>query len=530
MIQHIFKKDWKLFRFHALLLALFQLANVVVLLFDPLSLESGNGLAGMLHIVLPLTALAGGVALLVALCHEEAIPGVRQDWLVRPISRRDLVVSKVLSALIMVHLPMLAVDVLYGLGSDFPVMQSVAAALSRNILILVTITLPALAVASVSRNFSESVAIALALSSIAYLFLVGARSFRREIPTVDATAETGVAWIPTTLAYGLVFVAIIAVLSIQYKKRKTFLARIVVGVAAIVFWMVALFTPWETAFAIESRLSSRPDAGNDFTLSFDPTIGRLKRLSGPGRGPDSTLYIPVRVNGLPPDSIARVDLADSYSVDELGKTKHFSRDTNLDLHNNGPNYLPLQIDALNSNPLLSPYNDPLVRNNPFQLEMMLFVTLLRATQETPLPGLLGPVRNPVPKPPCGNWFSSFGTPWEEEGDITEGALRVRCMPVIAQPPCVTLVLMNLPQPYVLRPSLTCYRDYGPHYGYLAPGGEVVNAVALIGDPSGKVRYPLGLNDMTATQGFLRWYKPVDHFTVKVVIPKMNFQDWTSENK
>ena len=157
------------------------------------------------------------------------------------------------------------------------------------------------------------------------------------------------------------------------------------------------------------------------------------------------------------------------------------------------------------------------------------MTLLELRNETPLPGLLGPVAQPIPKHICGNWISSFSAPWPDEGDPRETAVNVRCMPVIAQPPCVTLVLANLPQPYVMRPSLQCYRDYSPHYGYLAPGGEAVNATANIGDPSGTVRYPQGLEGLTKTNATLRWYEPVDHFKRKIVIPNMRLGDWVSED-
>src|SRR5580700_992759 len=126
MIWHIFKKDWKLLwryavgfgALHFIMNALrlsqgrFYQARLAVLA------ASSSFLPGRdLFVVstLPAVALLGSALLITAIVQQDAIPGLRQDWLVRPIRRRDLLLSKLLSVLVMVQIPMFAADLAEGL-------------------------------------------------------------------------------------------------------------------------------------------------------------------------------------------------------------------------------------------------------------------------------------------------------------------------------------------------------------------------------------------------------------------------------
>src|SRR5450631_4746242 len=99
MIWHIFKKDWKLlWRFAACFGALHFVLNAVRLnrgrfyqtrwaVMDAVPNSFLPGRALFLESILPTLALLGSAFLIVAIVNQDAIPGLRQDWLVRPIRR-----------------------------------------------------------------------------------------------------------------------------------------------------------------------------------------------------------------------------------------------------------------------------------------------------------------------------------------------------------------------------------------------------------------------------------------------------------
>jgi len=104
MIWHIFKKDWRLMWPYAAGLAALHFASMAALLrigrfrAAPLNWIQAGSLtaleadhtANALINVFPILSYLASCLLLVAIVQQDAIPGVRQDWLVRPIRRRDL--------------------------------------------------------------------------------------------------------------------------------------------------------------------------------------------------------------------------------------------------------------------------------------------------------------------------------------------------------------------------------------------------------------------------------------------------------
>src|ERR1700752_2204860 len=122
MVRHILEKDllllWPLVpaltAFQALLaFARFtagQIPNAVPLL--P---------AGLLVLLTTATMIA-------LVVHQDPIPGTRQDWLTRPIRRRDLLLPKLLFVLVFVQGPWFVIDFLQGVANGFPFGQSAAAA------------------------------------------------------------------------------------------------------------------------------------------------------------------------------------------------------------------------------------------------------------------------------------------------------------------------------------------------------------------------------------------------------------------
>ena len=105
-----------------------------------------------------------GVAVLIAtVVHEDSIVGMRQDWLVRPIRRCDLLAAKLLFLLLAVQVPMLLASVIGGLANGFPLWLSLSDALSQNVYFLIGFTLPIFAFVSLTRSTSEALGVAVVI-------------------------------------------------------------------------------------------------------------------------------------------------------------------------------------------------------------------------------------------------------------------------------------------------------------------------------------------------------------------------------
>src|SRR5713226_4419719 len=103
MVWHIFKKDWKLLWRFVVILAAVQFASTAVL-FKTGRFGENRALMGLLGLFGSITIL-GSAILIVSVVHQDPIPGVRQDWLVRPVKRRDLLLAKFLFVLAAVYGP-----------------------------------------------------------------------------------------------------------------------------------------------------------------------------------------------------------------------------------------------------------------------------------------------------------------------------------------------------------------------------------------------------------------------------------------
>src|SRR5665213_4439917 len=170
MVWHILKKDWKLLRWMVVAVALINTAYRVLPSFVG-GYENGyNRHANMVGLFQPVSFLA--TAILIALAvHQDAIPGLRQDWLIRPIARRDLLFSKLLFVVLLVRLPVFAAGIAAGLTAGVPLGPSVAASLSSNLLMLLAFDLPVLAFAAFTRNLIDIAGTA-AVMFLGFVFLM----------------------------------------------------------------------------------------------------------------------------------------------------------------------------------------------------------------------------------------------------------------------------------------------------------------------------------------------------------------------
>ena len=74
------------------------------------------------------TAASAAATVITLVVHQDPIPGISQDWLTRPIKRRDLFLAKLLFVVLFVQGPWWVTDLVQGLAPGFPFGESAAAA------------------------------------------------------------------------------------------------------------------------------------------------------------------------------------------------------------------------------------------------------------------------------------------------------------------------------------------------------------------------------------------------------------------
>ncbi len=212
--------------------------------------------------------------LIVMIVHQDPIPGLCQDWLVRPIKRSDLLLSKLLFVALLIQGPIFTVEVCQRLAAGHSLGTSIGTALSRSLWMFVRMDLPCVVLGAVTRNLVEAIGGALMVVVAFFLsvFLSWSIGHMRSAPVaVPSSTE----WAQVT--WGLV--AATVVLTIQYRRRRTGPARWTSG-AAVLIWLALQFLPWQSAFGIRTALILRsPTAGPGQIASFTRNMPELSNWS-----------------------------------------------------------------------------------------------------------------------------------------------------------------------------------------------------------------------------------------------------------
>ena len=155
MIWAVFRKDW------ALLWPIVVLVTLIQVALEWASYQFGFfGVSPVAREIMRLLTPAwfiGVISLAVVVVHEDTIPGVDQDWLIRPLSRTDLLLAKLLFVAVTVCAPMLVVNIADELAQGFPFGPSFGYAVYKELYLFVCLLVPAVAVASATRNAVELV-------------------------------------------------------------------------------------------------------------------------------------------------------------------------------------------------------------------------------------------------------------------------------------------------------------------------------------------------------------------------------------
>ena len=264
MITHLLRKDWKLLWPMVAFVTLIQACREWVTYKRGIFSDDATAV----ELLGPLTVawFVGIGALAIAVVQQDAVPGVDQDWLIRPVKRTELLLAKVLFVVLTVSLPMLLLDLVHASAAGFPLPAALGLAAYKELYVAVCLVIPVMALAAATGGMIELIVLGVALIAVfatalsVYGVLVG--------PNSCPTCDTGVAWLQHLLRHICILFGAVLILCLQYYRRATQLSRALAvgGALVIVFGQL----PWNTAFTVQRSLSPALGAAAEIDLSFQP--------------------------------------------------------------------------------------------------------------------------------------------------------------------------------------------------------------------------------------------------------------------
>jgi hypothetical protein len=230
---HIFRKDathlWPETLVSVALLAAYAWADVQTWTptegFNPASL--GKGILAFLIVI-------SWLILVSRLVHDEELVGDRQFWTTRPYTWYGLLAAKVIYIAVFIGLPFLVMQAWLLHHAGLYPTQLVPALLKNLLYIALIFLLPLLAIAAVTATFVRYISSVLA--GFIYLFAVLA------IVGYNAPESLAAPYIGYLISGALLVLVVVALL-LQYWRRKTLVARLLLVAVPLVFVLFALLTP-----------------------------------------------------------------------------------------------------------------------------------------------------------------------------------------------------------------------------------------------------------------------------------------------
>jgi hypothetical protein len=522
MIWHIFKKDWKLLWPLILLVALIHVAAA------SLSLILGHfnepsELITVGRVLFPLVALFGVTVLTVLAVHQDRIPGETQDWLIRPILRRDLFLAKLLFVLVAVQGPLFAIDAAQLLWAGFPPAQSLGAALAQGATVFCSLSLPALLLGSVTRTMTQAIFTALGLVVLTGVLVTLNKMLGQEQAPF---ARSGLLWMRLAGLDLLAVLATIFVLPPLFARRHLVRARMVIaGVAALV--VVSSLVPWRPLFAVQRWLSPEPEAGRGIALAFDPRLGRSKEELPPsvfaGNGGADAVLLPLRISGLTQGSMLFLDRAEIRLIGPNG-TVLYRGVSWLSLDGAGPMAATkLEVHQTSRGDVhahqvlfFRPRDFARIKDRTVRLEIDYSLTQFRARGTQHIAALGGDARLAD-----AGWCK---TRMDPEGDDVELA----CLTPADPPGCLTAVLENPATALHNPPYHACEPDYKPWSASIFAGVMRFGGGLPFRDLHGLAHYPVNGTQLNQAEVALQFFSPQAHFTRHLTMPAIRLSDWETE--
>jgi hypothetical protein len=191
-----------------------------------------------------------GTLLIIRLIHAEAIPGHKLYWLTRPYRWKSLLAEKLLFLFLFVGLPPAIVMLVSLEGAGFSLAEFLPSLLFRELMLVLVWIVPVAALAAVTENLASF-----------FVGLVFAAALSTSVSGLLCCTPTGsfpntVVWVPISFFVLSLICGAVAILYIQYKERRTTLARVCAVASVILGIGMVAFTPPALGMRVQSLFST----------------------------------------------------------------------------------------------------------------------------------------------------------------------------------------------------------------------------------------------------------------------------------
>jgi len=254
-------------------------------------------MAGLLKLLLPL----GWWYLAAQVVYGEPLPGDCQFWVTRPYRWKSLLGAKLLFIAAFVNLPLLLSDCVIVTLQGFHPLAYPAALAWHQLAVSALLLLPMTALACTTKGLAQlvlvSLAIPISLLVLNAIFGVGG---------AIAVRAGSLWWIDGLLIAIVLLSSALAIMVVQYRARRTWLSRVIAGVAVLLFLSVNSMIPFERAFALQSHIIRPRLDTTSVSLALEP--GKARPVATEPVPPESVrVALPIGFAGAPSGAVPLVD-------------------------------------------------------------------------------------------------------------------------------------------------------------------------------------------------------------------------------
>lgn len=302
---HIFKKDVRYLRREIALMVL--IAVVLATLHSPD------------YVRVIEFALIGAAAFLIGrLVLAEAIPGDRQFWITRPYRWQSLLCAKLFFIAAFVNLPVFLAHIFILTVDGFPLLSSIPGLLWSQVLLFVFFALPVTALAALSSGMAAFIFAQLIVVAAGYGLWEMLLATR--IPRLGSAGGAG--WVRDSIAFVAISTIALAVLFLQYIRRRTIFSRGFALAAVALAALAYAAMPFPLAFALQTHVSKQPALGSSVRIALDRSSS-WQYWSHPV-GPGILLHFPISIQGIPEGTEVQADALRLTFQSQDGRIAHLN--------------------------------------------------------------------------------------------------------------------------------------------------------------------------------------------------------------